>query len=187
MPAPTSWFDNYMMWSRDHPVVSKLAENVAGVAIPMLKPVLVAAHTYYNSQHGQPLFGDMFGKLTGMFDGLGSLGNGPGAPLSNNDNNPLFANFDNSATTSGSGATGGGPLNGVGSPSIATSGALPYYPGLSALSGGSAPIGGFWNQQALRDAAPAYGPYAGFAQGIAPNPNPYGLPQALAPAGIRGS
>jgi hypothetical protein len=188
MPAPTNWFDNYMMWSHDHPVVSKLAENVAGGAIPLLSPVLVAAHAYYNNQHGKPLLGDLFGDITGAFRGLGSLGSGPGSPLSSNDNNPLFADLYNEPTTNlgmSGGGGGSGPISGT--PSIASSGALPNYPGLSALSGGSAPVGGFWNQRALRDASPVYGPYAGFAQGAAPNPSPYGLPPALAPTGIRGS
>jgi hypothetical protein len=187
MPAPTNWFDNYMMWSNDHPMLSKLAESAVG-GVTGLSPVLVAAHAYYNSQHGQPLFGNLLGKLSGALGGLGSLGDGPGSPLSNSPNTPLFSDLYGQQA-SGSGAdTSYGIGSGVsGSPSIATSGSLPYYPGLSALSGGSAPIGGFWNQQALRDASPAYGPYAGFAQGAAPNPNPYGLPPALAPTGIRGS
>jgi hypothetical protein len=185
MPVQPGWFDQWNMFEHDHPYLSGLAESAASAAIPWLKPVLVGAHAYYNAQHGQPLLGNLWGKITG---GLASLGDGPGSPLSNSPNTPLFSDLYGQPA-SGSGAdTSYGIGSGLsGSPSIAASGSLPYYPGLSALSGGSAPIGGFWNQQALRDAAPAYGPYAGFAQGAAPNPNPYGLPPALAPTGIRGS
>jgi hypothetical protein len=187
MPVQPGMFDSYMMWANDHPVLSKLAEGVVG-NVTGLSPVLVAAHAYYNAKHGQPWFGTLLSKFGSAIGGIGSLGSGPGYPLSSNDNNPLFADLYNEPTTNpgmSAGDGGSGPIGGT--PSITTSGALPYYPGLSALSGGLAPIGGFWNQQALRDAAPVYGPYAGFAQAAAPNPNPYGLPQAFAPAGIRGS
>jgi hypothetical protein len=187
MPAQPGMFDSYMMWANDHPALSKLAEGVVG-NVTGLAPVFVGAHAYYNAQHGQPLFGSLLSKFGSALGGLASLGDGPGGPLNTSPNSPLFSNLtDPSAVGSGADTSYGMGSGLSGSPSLAASGSLPYYPGLSALSGGAAPLGGFWNQQALRDAAPVYGPYAGFGQGAAPNPNPYGLPQALAPAGIRGS
>lgn len=181
MPVKPGLFGSYNQWYNDHRFLGGMAEGLASAAIPMLKPVLVAAHAYYRSQHGQPLFGPLWGRIANAFSGSGD---GPGSPLSNSPNSPLFASLYD-ARGSGSGADPNAPGGGLfGAPTIASSGALPAYPGLSGLSGGSAPLGGFWNQQALRDAAPVYGPYAAFGHGT-PSSLPAGAP--FAPAGILGA
>jgi hypothetical protein len=181
MPMQPNMFDRYMMWSNDHPVLSKLAESVAG-GVTGLSPVMVAAHAYYNSQHGKSLLG----SLGNLFSGIGSLGSGGdsgGGPLGNSPNTPLFSNRYGPSTQSPGLQDGPGPsASGVyGAPSIASSGALPLYPGMSPLPAGSAPIGGFWNQRALRDAAPTYGPYSGFGQGTTGSQ----IAPAFAPNGIQ--
>lgn len=149
---------------------------------------MVAANAYEKYKHAQPLLGSLSGLGNAVSGLFGGLGDGPGSPLSNSPNSPLFAsqyaamfNGTGSGNGSDSGAPGGGAFGG---PTIASSGALPTYPGLSALSGGSAPLGGFWNQRALHDAAPVYGPYAAFGHGTPSYP----LAGAqIAPAGILGA
>lgn len=157
-PRQPGIFGSYMQWANDHPTLSKMAEGLVGSAIPTLGTVFAGAHAYYNSQHGRPLFGNMFGKLGGsVSDMLGAIGSGPGGPLSSNQQNPLYKDLD-SSFFNGSGSPGGG---GFGSSYYDSQ--LPNYPGLASVSAYplSGDMGGYWNQQAIHDAAPTYGPFAG--------------------------
>lgn len=191
MPVQPNMFDRYMGWSNDHPFLSGLAENAVG-GVTGLAPVIVAAHAYYNAQHNQPIFGslsDLASKAGHALGGLGSLGgmfSGPGSPLSANSNSPVFGDLYSSQSTGMATGLGGNPQHpqsGSSGYTIASSGgALPYYPGLSSLgNGGPAPMGGFWNQQAIHDAAPTYGPYAGMSGSTPPATPPL---SPYAPSGI---
>jgi len=134
---------------------------------------MAIANAYERHKHGQPLFGNAFGKLTGSVSGIfNELGSGPGGPLSSNDQNPLYKDLDSSFFDS-SGSPGGS----TGGSSYYDS-QLPDYPGLASMSayplGGS--MGGYWNKLAIHDAAPAYGPFAGYGK----------KPLPIAPTGILG-
>lgn len=186
MPVQPSMLDQAWMWSNDHKAVSNAAQGALGSAIPLLAPVMSIANAYENYKHGLPLLQGQFGGLGSLVGPVSSLfsglGHAPGGPLASTSNNPLYGAQDAAAFQGPpGGASYGGamPNSGIlGAPSIASSGALPAYPGLTGLSGGSAPLGGYWNQQAIRDAAPAYGPYAGMRI-------PSSIPSGLAPTGIQ--
>lgn len=186
MPVKPSWLDQLYMAQNDHPALSSLVKGVAG-NIPLLGPVMVAANAYENYKHGQPLFGSLGGLGGSLAHLLSGLGDGPGGPLSTSPNSPLYAS-QYAAMFNGTPGAGSsdpaGSMGSMGGPALASSGALPAYPGLGALSGGSAPLGGFWNQRALHDAAPVYGPYAAFGHGTT-SYLPAGAP--FAPAGILGA
>lgn len=175
MPVKPSWPDQ--LWMRqndlrnDHPYAYHAAKTALGIAVPILPTVMAVANAYERYKHGQPLFGNMFGKLVGSVSGLFS--NSPGGPLSSNQENPLYKDLDSSF------------FNGSGSPSGSTGGSsyydsqLPNYPGLASMSAypvALGDMGGYWNQMALHDAAPTYGPFGGYGN----------KPLPIAPTGISG-
>lgn len=179
MPAPTSALDNAWMWSNDHPVLSNIIQGVAS-SIPGLAPVMVTANAYENAKHGiNPLSSLIpFGSsLSSLFGGMTSSS----GPASSKDANASLLGLLGSSGNLG--LPGNSPSNNGGMPpsSISTSGPLPDYAGLASLAGfGNALTGGYWNQQALKMANPAYGPYAGY--GGTPQPINYANPYA--PTGV---
>lgn len=181
--VPTSALDNAWMWANDHPFISGLGESFVG-SVTGLSPVIVAANAYEASKHGQnPLSAllPLGNKFPNVFGGLqGGLGGNASSTDATNSLQSLLASQSQPAIGSPSGAGGQPPGS-----SLITGGPLPDYAGLHALGNfGAAPVGGYWNQQALKMANPAYGPYAGY--GGAPQPinyaNPY-APSGLATAG----
>lgn len=149
-----SWYDTLNMMANDHPVMTGLLGSVTN-----LSPVITTAHTLWNAQHGiSPLdsLNPLGGSVSRMFS---ALGNGGG--LGNTPPDPHALNSLLHPPASNPGSPGIGSA-GAGS-SLFTSGPLPDYASLNALGNfGAAPIGGYWNQQALKMAAPAFGPYAGY-------------------------
>lgn len=168
-----SWYDTLNMMANDHPVMTGLLGSVTN-----LSPVITTAHALWNAQHGVSLLDSLNplgGSVSHMLSALGSgggLGNTPPDP------HALNSLLHPPASNPGSPGIGSG---GAGS-SLFTSGPLPDYASLHALGNfGAPPVGGYWNQQALKMAAPAYGPYAGYG-GAAPQPINYANPYA--PSGI---
>lgn len=189
MPVQPNWFSQYEMWGNDHPWLQHMAEAAVSGAIPLMKPVFVGAHAYFNAAHGHPLFGTFLNSAQHLVNRDQSTPASQSAPnpLAASVENPLYGNLYNGpAASDGPGSPGGASqsFNAGAAGSITgllSGGPLPAYPGLGSFSGGSAPIGGFWNQQALRSASPAYGPYAGYGNTPAPAP---ATPQGFAPFGI---
>lgn len=157
----------------DHPLAYQAAKTAIGSAIPVLPTVLAVANAYQRWKHGMPLFGDTLGKLGGaaqdMFSGMGSH---TGGPLSSTPQHPLYDGLYTNGISGGGGAGSGGPSQ----PNTQ----LPNYPAIQSMSAhpiGLGDLGGYWNQVAIHDAAPTYGPFAGYGK----NPLP------IAPSGIFGA
>ena len=167
-----NWFDTLNMMANDHPA----ATGALG-AITNLAPVITTAHALWNAQHGiSPL--DSLNPLGGAVSRmLTTLGSGPGLGNTPPDPKALNSLLYPPAVNPGSPGIDG---SGAGS-SLFTSGPLPDYASLNALGNfGGAPVGGYWNQQALKMASPAYGPYAGYAG----TPQPINYANPYAPSGI---
>jgi hypothetical protein len=159
LPKTPGWYERLWMMQNDHPLASQGLKTALGGAIPILPTVFGIANMYERYKHGQPLLGKTMGNLGGTVSNIFSgLGSGPGGPLSSNDQNPLYKDLD-SSFFDGSGSPGGG---GFGTSYYDSK--LPDYPGLTGLSAYplSGDVGGYWNQRAIHDAAPAYGPFSNF-------------------------
>lgn len=155
----------------DHPVEYHAAKAALGATGPILPTVYAFANAYQRWKHGMPLFGNVFGNLGGTVSGM--FKDSPGGPLSSDKENPLYKDLD-SSFFDGSGSPGGG---GFGTSYYDSK--LPDYPGLASMSAYpmSGDPGGYWNQRAIHDAAPTYGPFAGYGK----------KPLPIAPAGILGT
>jgi len=174
---PLQWLANF---KTDHPTLYQLgmtgANILTGGATALPGMVVNAAVDHTNGQSALKSLLPSFPNLSGVFSSIENSG-----PASYSDaSNALTSLLGTTAPPQGSGDTSGGSAPAPGS--IATGGPLPDYAGLSALAGfGNAPVGGYWNRQALKMANPAYGPYAGFG-GATPQPINYANPYA--PSGI---
>lgn len=153
----------------NHPFLTSLGANILG-----LGPAL-GAYNLYNSFTNNSALHNLGNDISGLFSHSGTPSGGFNASGVNDALNGL------SGMGMGSGAPGGGmapgsigggmPFGGGGSPSYGGFVGTPSVSGESYTPLGNypqpasyqAPVGGYWNQQAIRDAAPAYGPYAGLA------------------------
>lgn len=181
--APSDWIGKLANFKTDHPLMYQLGSmglNVATGGATALPSMVVNAMV--DKANGQSMVNSLlpFGL---NLHGLGSLLGGGGDASSTDASNALQSLLASQSQSSiGSSSSTGGQVPGS---SLITGGPLPDYAGLHALGNfGAAPVGGYWNQQALKMANPAYGPYAGY--GGAPQPINYAnhyAPSGLATAG----
>ena len=143
----------------NHPVMFGAAEGLLG-SMTGTSPLLAAYNLYHNlSSNGNPL-GSLGNSLSGLFSGSN---NGPGfsagdVSQSLNDLSGMgqAGNGGGGAGQAGGGQAGGGP---VAQPVPGMSGSP--TPSSYSYTPQPAPLGGYWNQQAIQMANPVYGPYAG--------------------------
>lgn len=182
--TPSGFIGALANFKSDHPLLYQLGSmglNMATGGATTLPTMVVNA--LVDHANGQNLVDSLLppgvgSALSGMFNAMGNHGASGGVQQAN----PALLN-NNLLNPPGGGASNPyGDGGGTAGNGIATSGALPDYAGLGALGNfGSAPVGGYWNQQALKMASPAYGPYKGFG-GTTPQPINYANPYA--PSGI---
>ena len=199
--APRPGFFGWMAdLAQNHPFIYQggmaAANALTGGALTLPEMVV---NGYVNHMNGGSFLGSFIPSgISAAFDGIGSalhgLGGQSGAPSTPAQaTNALLPTM----LQNGSGNPGDTSFTG-GSGGILTGAPLPDYAGLSALGGGfgNAPMGGYWNQQALHMANPTYGPYAGIGSQSAPQagptispisgmtqPKPLGSPMPFAPFG----
>ena len=148
-----------------------MAEGLIG-SMTGTAPLLAGADLYYRLHNGQSAnpFHGMGSSLSNLFGSFGSSGGNGGPGFTSGDVSHAIGDLSNMGYGSmggqGGAVSGGGPNSGI------SYGAPPQQvPGMGSVAGGvptaqsyspgAAPIGGYWNQQALNLANPAYGPYAG--------------------------
>ena len=180
-PAPSGLIGTLANFKANHPILYQLGEtglNVATGGVTALPSMVVNAMV--DHANGKSVVDSLLPFGTSL-SSLGSLlGNGGNASSTDATNalQSLLASQSPNVVGTPSGQSGSPNLNGA----LSTNGPLPDYASLHALGNfGTPPVGGYWNQQALKMAAPAYGPYAGYG-GAAPQPINYANPYA--PSGI---
>ena len=180
--APSGFLGTLANFKADHPALyqgANIAANLLTGGLTTLPSMVVNA--YLDHMNGKGMLGSLLppglsgvgGVLDGMFNAMGNHGGGGTVQQANTG---ILGTLPTGAGSS-MGANGSGGAGG-----ISTGAPLPDYAGLGALGNfGSAPVGGYWNQQALKMASPTYGPYAGYGGATPQLPN-YANPYA--PSGI---
>lgn len=164
----------------DHPILYQLgnmALNVATGGLTTLPSMVVNAMV--DKANGKSVVDSLLPFGLNLHDVGSLLGSGGNASSTDATNSLQSLLASQSQAPIGSSSGVGGQVPGS---SLITGGPLPDYAALHALGNfGSAPVGGYWNQQALKMANPAYGPYAGYG---ASTPQPINYANPYAPSGI---